>query len=114
MRQELRVQVSYAANEAEIKTWYKQVGDKVAEGDVLLEYETEKAAVEVPAPADGVLVEIKVPAGEKITRPNDASQTSDWSVVVGYIEVGVIDQKACAEELAKNDDGAIRIYLPKV
>lgn len=86
MKIEIKAQVSYAANDAEIKAWHKKVGDSVKIGDVVLEYETEKVAVEVPAEADGILVEINVPAGEKITRPDDASQTSDWSVVVGSIE----------------------------
>jgi 2-oxoglutarate dehydrogenase E2 component (dihydrolipoamide succinyltransferase) len=86
MREEIRVQASYATNEIEIKAWYKKVGDRVVEGDPLVEYETDKVTIEVPAPVDGVLAETLKQDGEKIIRPDDASETGDWSVVVGYVD----------------------------
>jgi pyruvate dehydrogenase E2 component (dihydrolipoamide acetyltransferase) len=42
------------------------VGDTVAEGQPLLELETDKAAIEVPAPVSGTLKEIHVKAGQKV------------------------------------------------
>jgi len=50
--------------EAKITTWFKAVGDTVKPGDNLFEIETDKASMEVPATAPGVLTEIRVPAGE--------------------------------------------------
>ena len=44
--------------EATILEWKKAVGDIVAAGDALLVIETEKADVEIEAPASGRLVEI--------------------------------------------------------
>jgi len=44
--------------EATIVEWRKAVGDAVAAGEPLLVIETEKAEVEVEAPAGGTLVEI--------------------------------------------------------
>jgi pyruvate/2-oxoglutarate dehydrogenase complex dihydrolipoamide acyltransferase (E2) component len=41
--------------------WIKKEGDHVKKGDALCEVETEKAVVEVPAPAEGVLIEILHP-----------------------------------------------------
>jgi len=50
--------------EATITAWHKQPGDTFKNGDVLFEFETEKVNEEVPAEADGTLLEIKVPEGE--------------------------------------------------
>jgi 2-oxoglutarate dehydrogenase E2 component (dihydrolipoamide succinyltransferase) len=43
---------------AVVRTWLKQIGDRVEENDPLVELETDKVAMEVPAPAAGVLREI--------------------------------------------------------
>jgi 2-oxoglutarate dehydrogenase E2 component (dihydrolipoamide succinyltransferase) len=52
-----------SVTEGTILTWHKQPGEKVVRDDLLAEIETDKIVFEVPAPADGVLVEIKVPVG---------------------------------------------------
>ncbi|MDX7950295.1 biotin attachment protein [Lichenihabitans sp. Uapishka_5] len=52
-------------SEGLIVQWNKKVGDTVAEGEFLAEIETEKAAQELEAPADGVLTEIKVAENER-------------------------------------------------
>ncbi len=44
--------------QAVVRSWLKQVGDRVEENDPLVELETDKVAMEVPAPAAGVLREI--------------------------------------------------------
>jgi len=41
-----------------IQQWHKKPGEVVAEGDVLCEVETDKAVMEVPAPASGTLLEV--------------------------------------------------------
>jgi 2-oxoglutarate dehydrogenase E2 component (dihydrolipoamide succinyltransferase) len=43
---------------ATILRWCKQVGDSVVKDEPLLELETDKVTVEIPAPADGTLVEV--------------------------------------------------------
>jgi 2-oxoglutarate dehydrogenase E2 component (dihydrolipoamide succinyltransferase) len=43
---------------AVVRSWLKQIGDRVAENDPLVELETDKVTQEVPAPAAGVLAEI--------------------------------------------------------
>src|SRR3712207_9407814 len=43
---------------AVVRAWLKQVGDRVELNDPLVELETDKVAMEVPAPAAGVLREI--------------------------------------------------------
>src|SRR6187401_1036600 len=43
---------------AVVRAWLKQIGDRVELNDPLVELETDKVAMEVPAPAAGVLREI--------------------------------------------------------
>jgi 2-oxoglutarate dehydrogenase E2 component (dihydrolipoamide succinyltransferase) len=42
---------------AVVRTWFKAVGERVVENEPLVELETDKVAVEVPAPVSGVLIE---------------------------------------------------------
>jgi pyruvate/2-oxoglutarate dehydrogenase complex dihydrolipoamide acyltransferase (E2) component len=51
------------ADEARVSSWLKKVGDAVMEGEVIAEIETEKANVDLEAPASGRITEILVPAG---------------------------------------------------
>ena len=59
--------------------WRKQEGDRVTKGEPLLEIETDKAVVEVEAPADGILAGIKAVAGADIP----VGQTIAWIVAPG-------------------------------
>ncbi len=53
--------------DATVVTWSKKVGDSVKQDEVLVEIETDKVVLEVPAPADGVLTEIIEQAGATVT-----------------------------------------------
>src|SRR3982074_1674426 len=59
--------------------WRKQEGDRVTKGEPLLEIETDKAVMEVEAPADGILAGIKASAGADIP----VGQTIAWIVAPG-------------------------------
>jgi len=52
-----------SVTEATVGQWFKQQGDAVAADEPIVELETDKVTVEVPAPSAGVLTEIKVPQG---------------------------------------------------
>jgi 2-oxoglutarate dehydrogenase E2 component (dihydrolipoamide succinyltransferase) len=52
--------------EATVGQWFKQAGDAVSADEPLVELETDKVTVEVPAPASGVLSEISVKPGETV------------------------------------------------
>jgi 2-oxoglutarate dehydrogenase E2 component (dihydrolipoamide succinyltransferase) len=52
--------------EATVGQWFKAAGDAVAADEPLVELETDKVTVEVPAPASGVLSEIIVNAGDTV------------------------------------------------
>ena len=51
-------QLSESVAEATLLTWKKKAGEAVAVDEILIEIETDKVVLEVPAPAAGVLVEL--------------------------------------------------------
>ena len=55
-----------SVTEATVGQWFKQPGDAVAVDEPLVELETDKVTVEVPAPSAGVLADIKVPQGSTV------------------------------------------------
>ena len=55
-----------SVTEATVGQWFKQPGDPVAVDEPLVELETDKVTIEVPAPAAGVLAAIKVPQGTTV------------------------------------------------
>ena len=59
-------QLGETVTEGTITKWFKNVGDQVAEDEPLFEVSTDKVDSEVPAPASGYLVEIRVPEGETV------------------------------------------------
>ncbi len=56
-------QLSESVAEATLLQWKKKPGDAVAQDEILIEIETDKVVMEVPAPAAGVLSEIAVADG---------------------------------------------------
>jgi len=50
----------------DVTTVFVSAGDKVTKDQALMELETDKAALEIPSPADGVIKEVHVKAGETI------------------------------------------------
>src|SRR5262245_62966481 len=55
-----------AVTEATIGKWFKKPGDPVAVDEPLVELETDKVTIEVPAPAAGVLADIAVKDGDTV------------------------------------------------
>jgi 2-oxoglutarate dehydrogenase E2 component (dihydrolipoamide succinyltransferase) len=65
---EVRVpQLSESISEATLLTWHKQVGESVVEGENLIDIETDKVVLELPASNSGVLIKIIKGDGEKVT-----------------------------------------------
>ncbi|MFY8125165.1 MAG: biotin/lipoyl-containing protein, partial [Hydrogenophaga sp.] len=56
-------QLSESVAEATMLTWKKKVGESVAVDEILIEIETDKVVLEVPAPSAGVISEILVADG---------------------------------------------------
>ncbi|MBU2407627.1 MAG: 2-oxo acid dehydrogenase subunit E2, partial [Gammaproteobacteria bacterium] len=60
-------QLSESVAEATMLQWKKKAGDAVAIDEILIEIETDKVVLEVPAPAAGVLTEIVAADGATVT-----------------------------------------------
>jgi len=60
-------QLSESVAEATLMTWKKKPGDAITADEILIEIETDKVVMEVPAPASGVLAEIVKADGSMVT-----------------------------------------------
>ena len=75
-------QLSESVAEATLVSWHKNVGDAVARDENLIDIETDKVVLELPAPDNGVLVEVlkgngdTVVAGEVIAKIDTAAQAA--------------------------------------
>ncbi len=119
----LMPQLGETVNEGTISVWHKKVGDKVLKNEALLDVETDKAAVEVPVPEDGVLTSIIIEAGD----------TVDVGTVLAVIEVegeepddelepkqvapagGMIDKHILMPQLGETvNEGTISLWHKKI
>jgi 2-oxoglutarate dehydrogenase E2 component (dihydrolipoamide succinyltransferase) len=65
---EVRVpQLPESVADATLVSWHKRPGDAVARDENLVDLETDKVVLEVPAPAAGVISEIRIQDGAKVT-----------------------------------------------
>jgi 2-oxoglutarate dehydrogenase E2 component (dihydrolipoamide succinyltransferase) len=74
-------QLSESVSEATLLTWLKQVGDTVTEGENLIDVETDKVVLELPASKGGVLIKIIKEDGEKVTSEELIAQIDTAAVV---------------------------------
>ena len=97
---EVRVpQLSESVAEATLLDWHKQEGDAVSRDENLIDIETDKVVLELPAPADGVLVKIlknskdAVGSGEVIAQIDTEAKAA---AAVAKKEAGKEEPKARA------------------
>ena len=103
MTTEIRVPtLGESVTEATIGRWFKQPGDAVAADEPVVELETDKVTVEVPAPASGVLAEILAKDGE----------TVEPGALLGQIQEGGAGAKAppAAAKAARTFSATWRIW----
>jgi 2-oxoglutarate dehydrogenase E2 component (dihydrolipoamide succinyltransferase) len=86
-----------SVTEATIGKWFKKAGDVVAVDEPLVELETDKVTIEVPAPAAGVLTDIAVKDGD--------------TVAVGAL-LGAIKEGAAAAAAGKPQQPAAKPAAP--
>jgi len=80
---------------AVVRAWLKQVGDRVEENDPLVELETDKVAMEIPAPAAGVLREILLHSNE------DAIPGAILGRIAPAIEIGDVEAEPVRREVER-------------
>ncbi len=94
----LMPQLGETVAEGTVAAWHKKVGDTVAKDEILLDVETDKAAIEIPAPEAGIITAIHVERG----------QTVDVGVVLAVINGSdEVDSETTAT--MKPDLAAIRL-----
>ncbi len=94
--------LSDTMEEGAIATWAKKEGDKVQEGDLLAEIETDKATMEYESPEEGVLLKILVSPG------NRANVGAPMAVF------GEPGEKVDVEKLLKGSAPAEKVAAPAV
>ena len=95
-------QMGESIAEGTIVRWIKKVGDSVDRDEPLFEISTDKVDAEIPAPAAGVLTEIKVQAGETVAVNEVVATIGDASEVAEVASESVKTAKiAKASEPAK-------------
>ncbi|EXI74724.1 MAG TPA: 2-oxoglutarate dehydrogenase complex dihydrolipoyllysine-residue succinyltransferase [Candidatus Accumulibacter phosphatis] len=105
-------QLSESVAEATLVSWHKKAGEAVARDENLIDIETDKVVLELPAPDSGVLVEIvkgdgdTVVAGEVIARIDTAAQAG--TVAAPAVTVATAKPEAAAAPAA----GAAGVALP--
>jgi 2-oxoglutarate dehydrogenase E2 component (dihydrolipoamide succinyltransferase) len=67
--------------DATIATWHKKPGDTVTRDENLLDLETDKVVLEVPAPADGVLQEVMFKTGDTVLSGQLLAKITGGAVV---------------------------------
>src|SRR6266446_8305567 len=68
MRIEVKVPVlPESITEATLVNWHKKAGEAVSRDENLIDIETDKVVLELPAPSAGVLTEIRKPDGSTVT-----------------------------------------------
>src|SRR5262249_50405498 len=92
-----------SVTEATIGKWFKQAGDLVAVDEPLVELETEKVTIEVPAPAAGILSEILAKDGETVAV----------GALLGQISPGDAERAGAARAAPGKSEPAKAVPLPK-
>lgn len=86
--------------DATVAAWHKKVGDKVTRDENLVDLETDKVVLEVPAPADGVLTEILFKEGDTVGSGQLLAKITE-----GASSAPAIEEKAVAKEsISANED----------
>lgn len=75
--------------DATVATWHKKVGDQVKRDENLLDLETDKVVLEVPAPADGILTEQCVTMGTVVKSGELLAKIQEGALAPTVSEVKV-------------------------
>lgn len=71
--------------EGTLLAWHKKTGDSVARDEILVEIETDKVVLEVPAPQAGVLVEIIVQEGDTVESQQVLAKIDTEAVAIATV-----------------------------
>jgi len=111
--------LSDTMTEGTVAAWLKKVGDKISEGDILAEIETDKATMEFESFNEGTLLYIGIPEGE--TAPVDSllaiigNEGEDVSALIagGSATPVVVESVPVATEVKPTETPKTTAALPK-
>lgn len=89
--------------DATVATWHKNVGDKVTRDENLLDLETDKVVLEVPAPADGVLTEIFFKQGDTVESNQLLAKIEEGSAASAPVAKKEEEKTTVKNEESKED-----------
>ena len=89
-------QLPESVTDATLVAWHKKPGESVSRDENLVDLETDKVVLEVPAPANGTLLEIKIEDGTTVTSGE----------VLAIIEEGEGAEVAAAPVIAASESAA--------
>lgn len=72
--------------DATIASWHKKIGDSVTRDENIVDLETDKVVLEVPAPADGVLEAIFFKEGDTVNSGQLLAKIAEGSVTVAHVK----------------------------
>jgi 2-oxoglutarate dehydrogenase E2 component (dihydrolipoamide succinyltransferase) len=87
-------QLSESVSEATLLSWHKKEGEAVKRDENLIDVETDKVVLELPAPADGVLTKILKPAGGSVVAGEIIAQIDTEAKPVAAAPAGVRPEPA--------------------
>jgi 2-oxoglutarate dehydrogenase E2 component (dihydrolipoamide succinyltransferase) len=100
---EVRVpQLPESVADATLVAWHKQQGDAVSRDENLVDLETDKVVLEVPAPMAGVLAEIKLKDGTTVTSGQLLALIEESTAVPGASAPAIMASAAGASTAAKD------------
>ena len=105
-------------NEATVAAWHKKPGDYIELDDVIVEIETDKVVLEVPAEESGVLTEISAKEGETVTEQqvlglmDDEASSEDKKSSENQEEAPAQDEKT-ESSVDKNEPDEVQKADPK-
>ena len=100
MTTEIKVpQLPESITDATLVAWHKKPGDAVRRDENLADLETDKVVLEVPAPANGVLREVKVPKGTVVTAGQLLALIEEGAQAAAAVPAAAAKEAPPAEEL---------------
>jgi 2-oxoglutarate dehydrogenase E2 component (dihydrolipoamide succinyltransferase) len=112
MTTEIRVpQLPESVADATLVAWHKQPGDSVSRDENLADLETDKVVLEVPAPLNGVIKEIRIRSGTTVTSGQVLAVIDEAAVATSAASAGAAKaqptaaRSASAASTVKEGDG---------
>lgn len=99
-------QLPESVTDATLVAWHKKAGDSVSRDENLVDLETDKVVLEVPAPASGKLVEIRVKDGATVTAGDVLAILEEGDVEAEAPEKKASAKSASPEAAEEQDDAA--------